>query len=215
MGVELKNLVGVFASKRAVSFKELGDCLNLRSNALAYHVRNLVESGVLVKEEAGYSLGESSEPLLPYGSALSKLPVVVLALKNEKGEFGLLLRRKRPFDGFFAMPGAKILIDESIESAAKRIAKEEAGLDLDNAVTCAVVDEHILSGGKAKNSWLMFLVSSNVKKKGTLEWFSKEQLKSGKVIQSDVWMLTNLLDERLKVHSARLEDGSFNPLLFD
>lgn len=215
MGVEVGKVIGMFAHKRVASFTEIGEALGLRSNALAYHVRNLVESGVLVKEDGGYSLGEKCERLLPYGSALAKLPVVVLALENERGEFGLLLRRKRPFDGFFAMPGGKILLDESIESAARRIAREEAQLELESVQACAVIDEHILSGFGVKNSWFIFLVRSKVKKGGSLEWFSMEQLEFGKVVASDVWMLTRLLGERLKVHSARLKDGSFDAMLLD
>jgi ADP-ribose pyrophosphatase YjhB (NUDIX family) len=53
----------------------------------------------------------------------------VVVLSPEKGD-ALLIRREGPCEGLWALPGSVVEVGEKLEDAATRIAKDEAGLSV-------------------------------------------------------------------------------------
>jgi 8-oxo-dGTP diphosphatase len=53
----------------------------------------------------------------------------VVVLSPEKGDV-LLIRREGPYEGLWALPGSVVEVGEKLEDAAARIAKDEAGLNV-------------------------------------------------------------------------------------
>ncbi len=63
------------------------------------------------------------------------LTVDILLFYKENDEWHILLvqRNNPPFEGFWALPGGFVDIDETIQNAAIRELKEETGIDIDEA----------------------------------------------------------------------------------
>ena len=59
---------------------------------------------------------------------------VVICAKNDAGEWEVaLIRRKNPpYQGNWAIPGGFVEMDETVDTAAVREIKEEAGVDVEN-----------------------------------------------------------------------------------
>lgn len=54
-----------------------------------------------------------------------------LIVKNEKNEVLLGLRKNKPAQGYWFVPGGRILKNEKIKDALSRISKTETGLEID------------------------------------------------------------------------------------
>lgn len=54
-----------------------------------------------------------------------------LLLRNENGEYLLGLRKNRPAQGFWFVPGGRILKNESLDVAFRRLTREELGVELE------------------------------------------------------------------------------------
>ena len=54
-----------------------------------------------------------------------------LLVENEQGEFLLGLRKNRPAQGYWFVPGGRVLKNESLDQAFKRLTKLELGLELE------------------------------------------------------------------------------------
>lgn len=66
-----------------------------------------------------------------------------LLVENEQGEFLLGLRKNRPAQGYWFVPGGRVLKNESLDQAFKRLTKLELGLELErNQVDFKGVYEH-------------------------------------------------------------------------
>jgi colanic acid biosynthesis protein WcaH len=67
-----------------------------------------------------------------------------LIVKDERGRVLLGLRRNKPAQGFWFVPGGRVFKDERIEQALKRIGLEELGFPLDTSrVKFLGVFEHL------------------------------------------------------------------------
>ena len=53
-----------------------------------------------------------------------------LLVENEQGEYLLGLRKNRPAQGYWFVPGGRVLKNESLDEAFKRITREELGIEL-------------------------------------------------------------------------------------
>jgi len=209
MGDHSTSIITLFLNKKELSFADIEKALGIRSNHLAYYLKQLVDKEILEKDERMYRLTKSAETLLPYMNTDKqfKLPVVVLAIEHDN-KFAFIYREKRPYADHWAMPGGRVFMNETIEEAAKRIAITEAQLEITDIQTCAVIDEHLVDDERIKNSWMMFLIKAKVATNGTttVNWVSENDLDDVKIIPSDVWMIKNLRKENLKIHHVRMED---------
>ncbi len=57
--------------------------------------------------------------------------MVDVVVHSQNGDVLLIRRNKDPYEGHWALPGSYVQVGEKLEDAAARIAKEEAGLDVE------------------------------------------------------------------------------------
>src|SRR3989344_347825 len=124
MNIERK-ILDLFLYNHKLRFKDLESALKLRSNKIAYHVKNLILRKILVNEQGYYSLSDSSEHLIPYLSDKSSVLPVILVHIGDKNHAFLYDRNKRPYNGKLSMPGGRILVGESIQDSVKRIMQQK------------------------------------------------------------------------------------------
>ena len=202
----LQTILSLFLEKNKLTFTDIEQALALRSNHASYYIKKLVTEGILEKQTEQYHLSKTAESLLPYLNILSqkervKLPVIVLVIQNKQGRVAFLQRTKRPYAGYYALPGSKIRMHETVATAALRIAQEEAGLSIRHVQPCFVVDEHLFDQKQLKNSWLLFVIRAQTVDDANkdVRWFSLRDCTKEKCIPSDIWMLKQALRKRMKI----------------
>ncbi len=74
-------------------------------------------------------------PLADFKTIIHYAPLISIDLlvHNQNDEYLLGLRRNRPAQGFWFVPGGRIFKDESFQAAFKRISSEELGIELNHA----------------------------------------------------------------------------------
>lgn len=65
--------------------------------------------------------------------ASTPLISIDLLVENERGEFLLGLRRNRPAQGFWFVPGGRVLKGETLDAAFKRLTRVELGVELERS----------------------------------------------------------------------------------
>ena len=204
-------ILELFLNKKELSFADIQHTLRMRSNYFAYYLKQMLKNNLIEKNNKYYRLTKISETLLPYmqqKKTVLKLSVIVLAIQNNKGEFALIRRTKRPYDGYFAMPGGKIFVKETVNTAAQRIALNEAKIHIKNIQVCAVIDEHLVEKELTKNSWFLFLVKSRTCEHGeNVEWIKINKLKEMKIIPSDLLMMKKLTRRKVHINHVVMDDS--------
>lgn len=107
---------------------------NTESNLYQYHLKRLIDSGYVFKNELGYSL--SSKGLQYADKHSSDLKdqrpqpklVTILRLTNSRGEILIVKKAKQPFIGLYNLPSGKIHEAESLIEAGERELKEKVGI---------------------------------------------------------------------------------------
>ena len=182
-----EKILQVFLYTHKAKFNEIEKQVNIRSNKLAYHLKNLEKKGILIKEKENYKLSETAEELIPYLSKKkSILPVILIAIGN-KDKIFLYKREKRPFKNKLSLPGGRILLKETIAEATKRIIKKynlNARLKKINSVSL----EQVKSKDKLIHSFILIFVTAITKDK--IQLTSQNQNKS-KIISSDYKLIIN------------------------
>jgi ADP-ribose pyrophosphatase YjhB (NUDIX family) len=183
-----KQILDCFLFNHKLRFSEIEKAIGVRSNKLAYHLKGLVKRGVLTKEKDTYLLSEASEYLIPYLSKKkSVLPVILIHIGDKKRAF-LYKREKRPFKGYFSLPGGRIIIGESIPSAAKKIMKDKFNIDIRFKKINSVSLEQVRKNNKTIHSFLLIFVSASTKSSINLIDLEKNRKK---IISSDYHLITN------------------------
>lgn len=181
-------VLDVFLFNNKLRFSEIEKILKIRSNKLAYYLRDLVDRGILRKEGEFYRLSESSEFLIPYLSEKrSPLPVILICIGNSKRCF-LYSRGKRPFKDKLSLPGGRLIVNESISNATKRIMKEKFGIDAKLEKINSISLEHVKKSGKIVHSFLLIFVLAKTKRKIALVDVEKNR---SKIIASDYKLIKN------------------------
>lgn len=206
-----------FHRHRECLFSDIEKATGIPSNLLNYHLSQLAKDGLVAKKGLYYCLTRDGESVLPSlahltGKELPPLSVAVSAVTD--GSRILLLRRaKRPYQGYWVMPGGKICLGEDVEQAALREAFEETGLVCRAEKVCGLLHEHLHGEEGVINSFHLYMVklvapegSLQEGEEGSLRWFSLDSLPE-RIVPSDRWMIENFLSKRLHLSRGRMKDG--------
>ncbi len=211
-------IVELFSKNKRLRFSQIEKATAMKSNTLAYHLDGLVKEGMLKKEDEDYMLSTQGEKLLPFFSHISQkitggcLPVVLAAIVK-KDQILMLKRKKRPYQGYWGLPGGKLHLEESIPECALREVKEETGLDCTFSKIAAIVHERVKEHELYKHAFLLFIVVLKPKKgelkeseEGSLDWFPLKNLQPSRIIPSDYHMIKDHLKKTTNITSVILEE---------
>lgn len=189
-----------FLYNHKLKFNEIEKNISVRSNKLAYHVKNLVKKGILIKEGEEYKLSDVAELLIPYISEKkSMLPVILIHLGDKEKVF-LYPREKRPFKDKLSLPGGRILLGETIEEATARIIKEKYKVNCKLKKINSVSLEKVMKDKKIVHSFFLIFVTATTKDKLDLVDIEKNRKN---IISSDYKLLKEDLDKKVEIKEIR------------
>ncbi len=207
---ERQKIFELFSKNLSLKFNEIEKASNIRSNELSYHLKRLMDDGLITKKGEDYILtrtGETTAERIAHftGKEVGHMVVVIVAIR--KGDKIVLLKReKRPFKGYWGMIGGKTRFDESIPEAVKREAEEEAGIkiDVDSIKVKSVMLERVKTNQGISHGNILILteakplnnISQTVMNGQHVDWFRLSDLKKNKIILSDRWMIENFIKRR-------------------
>lgn len=122
--------------KKEISFSELLNVAEVSDNGrLNYHLKILLEEGLLIKKKGLYSLTPLGERMGVYinqfqSKEIYPLPIVGALIYTIDKKLLLVQRAKNPQKGKWGFPGGKVVIGEKIHEAIEREVLEETGLKL-------------------------------------------------------------------------------------
>ncbi len=217
----------LFLRSKRLRFSDIEKAIGIKTNVLAYHLNNMIKEGMLQKEDEDYQLSTHGEKLLPFFAHVTQkltggcLPVVLSAIiKNDKILF--IKRNKRPYQGYWGVPGGKLHLEESIEECALREVKEETGLDCTFSHIAAIVHERVKEKDVYKHAFLLFFVVLKPKtdkikesEEGKLEWFPLKTLQPERIVPSDYHIIKNHLKEIAHVNCVIMEEKEEKIVKFD
>ncbi|VVB81581.1 ADP-ribose pyrophosphatase [uncultured archaeon] len=223
MDVQYK-IFELFIKAKRLRFSDIEKATGMKSNLLAYHLEGLVKQGVLTKEYDDYVLTKNAETMMPMfaqliGKEKGVLPVVLMAILNED-KILLLKRNKRPYQGYWGMPGGKLQLQESIPDCALREAEEETGLKCNFSHIASVIHERVKENEEYKHAFLLFLtvlkpeaIKLKESEEGKLEWFPLNNLQADRIIPSDYNMIKEHIEQMTKVSTVIMEENSEGQLI--
>lgn len=147
---------------------------------------------------------------------------IVLSVLNaliSGNEILLIKRAKKPYKGYWTMPGGKIKPGEHIEDAALRELKEETGIDANFSGIRGIVSEILhKKNDKKKAHFLMFVSELKCRKKnfvesdeGQLKWFKISDLQKNhkKIFPSDFKMIHEFIIAKkasMNIHKIKIKE---------
>ncbi len=221
---ERQKIFELFSKSLSLKFNELEKLSGIRSNELSYHLKKLIDDGLITKKEDEYILtrkGETTAERITHftGKEVGHMVVVIIAVTKDD-KILLFKREKRPFKGYWGMIGGKTKLDESIPEAVKREVEEETGIkiDIDSVKVRSVMLERVKTNQGISHGNLLILAEAeplNSKSMNLddqcLKWFKLSDLKKNKIILSDMWMIENFIKKRKEVKIPHIimkeEDG--------
>ncbi len=183
-------ILQLFLYNNKLKFNEIEKTLKTRSNKLSYHLKQLVKKGILTKNQDNYELSETAEHLIPYLSDKKAVLPVILIHIGDKNKAFLHKREKKPFKSLLSLPGGRLLINESIPDAAKRIMKEKFNTKINFKKIKSISLEHVKKPDKIIHSFLLILVSAQADLRLT-----KINKNKSKIIPSDYKLIKNSYSE--------------------
>ncbi len=210
-------IFSLFMDNYTLRFSDIEKKINLCSNKIAYHIKQLIQEGILEKQGGKYALSQEAEQYIPFFSnkerkILNPLPVVLIAAVH-KNKILLVKRDRRPYKDHWCMLGGKILADETIDETALRILDKKASLKGRKPCLNHLIHERVLEKSTIKHSFLLFFMkvkcNSNNFKSNTgeeLKWVEIGRLKSKNVVPSDYWLIKNKLDSRMDLMTFDMID---------
>jgi ADP-ribose pyrophosphatase YjhB (NUDIX family) len=200
-------ILSCFCHASTLRFADIRKQTNERSNLVTYHLKKLAAQGIILKEGDIYRLAQEAEFFLPYLESAKqlKLPVALIAVVN-KNKVALIRREQRPYQHYWSLPGGKIHFDETIGDAAVRISRRELGAAVEVDGICGIVDERVFNE-KPKHGWLLFVVRARaIAAVKNCKWCAIKDLDAMRVIESDKWMIRNLLNKNLDVTNVSMQE---------
>lgn len=103
------------------------------NNTFTYHLKKLVDSGYVELTKSGYVPTRKALKLVAYGTTddrRTRAPgtITMIYIQNEEGEVLLLNRNRKPFQGWYGVPGGWIHLGETADEAAQRELSEKTTL---------------------------------------------------------------------------------------
>ncbi|MBI4144380.1 NUDIX domain-containing protein [Candidatus Woesearchaeota archaeon] len=207
----------LFIRSTKLKFHEIEKSIGIRSNTLAYHLSMMIHDGILAKKNDCYVLTTKAETCLPVfshiiGKTSAPVPVVVVALVH-RARILLIKRKIRPYKGYWALVGGKILLQETVQEAALRIIRQKTGLEGRMISVNAVLHERVFSDQIVKHGFILFFVKAKITNLcalkatyGELKWFSLRILSHQKVVPSDLWLISNKQVSSSEIINAKMNE---------
>jgi len=215
----------LFSKNLSLKFNEIEKLSGIRSNELSYHLKKLIDGGLIAKKDNEYILtrkGETTAERIAHftGKEVGHMVVVIIAVRRDD-EILLFKREKRPFKGYWGMIGGKTKFDESIPEAVKREVEEETGIKIDiNSVKVrSVMLERVKTNQGISHGNMLILtearplndIDTTIVNGKHIDWFKLSNLKKNKIILSDLWMIENFVMKKCEVNIPHIimkeEDG--------
>ena len=191
-----KKIIEPFLYNNKLKFNEIEKMTNLRSNSLAYSLKNLQKEKVIIKEKEGYSLSEEFEHTVPYISdKQAVLPTLLITIGKGKNFF-LRIRKKKPYLGLLGLPAGRLVVGESVAEAVSRIMKIKYGVNAKLKHINSISLEHLKKEGKTVHSFLQIFVTASTRDKLLLTDIEKNRKR---IIKSDYQFLKNHLNLRTQI----------------
>ena len=199
----MEKVIGVFLYNKKLKFNEIEKLTKIRSNKLTYYLKELTKKRILEKDKEYYKLTEASESLIPYVSnKKSPLPIVLIHIGNNK-QAHLIKREKRPFKDLLSLPGGRLLVNESISKAVKRIMKEKYNISAKFEQINSITLEHVKKNKTTIHTFLLILVSAITKDKIQLTDIQKSK---SKIISSDYNLIKNKQNSKVEIKTIYSKD---------
>lgn len=198
-----RKILELFLYNHKLKFSDIEKSLNLRSNKVAYHIKQLLNKKILSKINDTYLLSESSEYLIPYISdKKNPLPVILIHIGNNKKCF-LIKRNKKPFKDKLSLPGGRLLLGESIENGTKRLMKEKWNLNVKLKKVNSISLEHVLKNKKIIHSFLLIFVSAKENSYNELNKINLVNILKNKknIITSDYSLINKDLNKKININT--------------
>jgi 8-oxo-dGTP pyrophosphatase MutT (NUDIX family) len=206
---------------RGMGFNELwGD--EGKSNLFAYHLKVLVEDGLVGKSGDGYCLTHEGKKFSTYVEGTSgkraKFPavIVICVIYDEvEDRYVFMERTKEPFFGYWCWVGGKMGFDEFVYETAKKEIFEETGLTCDLEFK-GILSAKTYSDGELSYNHQIFVVGGRnpvgelktETREGRNFWLSEEEILEKKVIPSIVDVLEIAKGDGFRwVEMDRLQEG--------
>lgn len=205
-----RKLFKQFVYAERLSFSQLVKKTKVPSNLIAYFLKKMLSKSILQKTSAGlYELSSKGEKLLPFYTEQESINplVVILVVLVHNGKVLLSKRMRRPYRGLWSILSGRMVLGESIESAAKRVCLQKAGVECDFLGTSAVVHERMIQG-EAKHSFVFFVTKAELNNHAQecissageeLKWFSISRPPKKGMIASDYWIIKNRVNSKADV----------------
>jgi ADP-ribose pyrophosphatase YjhB (NUDIX family) len=191
-----EKILELFLFNTNLKFNEIKKSLNIRSNKLAYHIKQLIKKDILIKNQEEYSLSETAENLIPYlSNKKAVLPVILVHIGNNKECF-LYKRKKRPFKDQISLPGGRPVLGESISKATERIMKEKFNINCILKKINSLSIEHLKKSKKIIQTDLIIFITAKTKDKIHLTNIEKNKKH---IITSDYQILKRDLNKRIEI----------------
>ena len=211
---ERREIFNLFLKSNKLKFTEIEKLLKIRSNFLAYYLKNMQKDELIDKKGEYYCLNKNAEKYLPVLSQLNDvgpLPVILVGLIN-RNKILLMKRKIRPYKDYYGLVGGKIKMEEDFKEASLRMIKEKTSLDAEFISLNSVFYERIIEKIVKHNFILFFskLKTSETRFKessyGELKWFDLKKLNGKKIIPSDLWLIKNKLNSELDIQMGILNE---------
>ena len=107
----------------------------MEGNLFTYHLRKLIEEGLISKNDGNYGLTAAGKLFIDRLSMKTLSPriqpkiVTMLLIENNLGEYVVYRRKREPFIKRIGFPHGKIHLGESVYDAAHRELREKASFD--------------------------------------------------------------------------------------
>lgn len=190
-----KNILELFTLNEKLKFSEIEETIKIRSNKLAYHIKQLVKKGILEKKQELYCLSETAENIIPYLSNKNSPLVVVLIRIGDNKVCFLHKRLKRPFKDKLSLPGGRLLVNETIPEAVKRIMKDKHNINAKFKKANSINFEVVKRKGKRVHSFMLILAEATTKDKIEMKKISEYKKE---IIRSDYQLITSP-DQKLEI----------------
>ena len=131
----LMRVLRCFSNTDVLGFTELAELLQFETDLTGYYLRRLQSRELIEKVDRGqYRITPLGKSLLAHARQLSGLTIAprvsIMLVSTVQDTYIITKRTAQPFIGKVEWPTGPLLAGESLEAAARRVANERLGLDM-------------------------------------------------------------------------------------